>query len=353
MRDRRNQRHRAGIACLLGLALVAAACGDAAEDTPAAADADADPDAPSFDLSGTTLRLGSSQPEALGMGIHYAVDQLEGWGAEVEHEYLTSVTGIEAIVADQLDVAASSADEVLLGVAEGAEVTAISAPTSTMHYALVTGPDIESVDDLEDATLAISSPGSFNALLLRLLLTQEGLDPDAPSYVQIGGTGERAAAMLTGQADAAVVYVDTWLELQGQTDDVQLLGYVADLIPGLPSRLYYGADTYFADNPEMPLAIACANLNANAWIGEDKDAFVAFTEQEVEAASAEAVGAFYDVAQDIEMYPTDPEAVIDVDALQTLTDAMVAEGELSEEVDLETLVDASYMEEAAEMGCGA
>lgn len=341
------------IAGMSTLALGAAACGDEETETPAAIAAESG-DGPSFDLSGVTLNLGSSQPEALGMGIHYAVDQLEAWGATVEHSFLSNITGIEGIVAGQVDVAASSADEVLLGVAEGAPVRAISAPTSTMHYAVVVGPDIEQPSDLRGRTLAISSPGSFNYLLLAELLRQEGLDPDNDvSFIQIGGTGERAAAMLAGQAEAAVVYIDSWLELERQTDDVSNLGYVADLIPDLPSRLWYGSTEYFEANPEMATAIACASLNANAWIQSDRDGFIEFTGQEVEGSSAEAVGAFHDVAMDIEMYPTDPDAVIDIDALQKLNELMVTNGDIDETVDLTQLVDESALDEAVEMGCGA
>jgi NitT/TauT family transport system substrate-binding protein len=355
----RGSTTRSVVAGLAGFALLATACGDdggeADAETPAAAgEAASSDDGPSFDLSGMTLNLGSSQPEALGMGIHYAVDELERWGAEVDHSFLSNITGIEGIVAGQLNVAASSADEVLLGVAEGAQVTAISAPTSTMHYAVVVSEGIESVGDLEGKTLAISSPGSFNYLLLAELLRQEGLDPDSDvSFIQIGGTGERAAAMLAGQADAAVVYIDSWLELSQQTDSVSNLGYVADLIPDLPSRLWYGSTEYFDENPDMAVAIACASLNANAWIQSDKDEFIAFTGEEVEGASPEAVGEFYDAAIDIEMYPTEPDAIVDTDALQKLTDLMVSNGDIDEGLEVESLVDMGPLEEAVEMGCGA
>lgn len=358
---RRRDLHTRGLrlpSMLLALSLIAVACAgdeaDDATDTPDEGVEEQTTEGPSFDLAGTTLRLGSAQPEALGMGIHYAVDLLEGWGAEVEHEFLTSITGIEAIVADRLDVSASSADEVLIGVSQGAEVTAMGAPTSTMHYAVVTTPDITEVADLEGRTLAISSPGSFNALMFRLLLDQEGMDPnDSVTYAQIGGTGERAAALLTGQVDAAVVFIDTWIELRGQTDELALLGYIADMIPGLPSRLYYGSDVYFAANPEMALALACANLEANAWIQADQQIFVDYTTNEMQAASPEAVAEFYGVAFDLGMYPREPAAVIDIAAVQNLTDIMTETGELESEVDLDALIDMSYLEEAAGMGCGA
>lgn len=361
-----HTRLRALTSAMLAVTVFAAACsanGDVEEGTTgeavetgneAAMEEEEGTDEPSFDLSGATLRIGSSQPEALGMGIHYAVDLLEGWGAEVEHEFLTSITGIEAIVAQRLDVSASSADEVLVGVSQGANVTAIGAPTSSMHYAVVTASDIEEVADLEGRTLGISSPGSFNALMFRLLLEQEGLDPqNSVTYAQIGGTGERAAALLAGQIDAAVVYIDSWIELQGQTDDLSLLGYMSDLAPGLPSRLYYGAETYFEENPDVATAIACANLEANAWIQANPEAFVDYTVGEVEAASPEAVAEFHEVALGLDMYPTEPDAIVDTEDLQVLNEIMAETGELESSVDLDELVDTTYLEEAIEMGCGA
>lgn len=92
-------RARRSLAAIGVIALLVAACGGADEPADETADATDETDAttdeaengadaaggPSFDLAGQTVRVGSSQPEALGMGIHYAVDELERWGAEVEH----------------------------------------------------------------------------------------------------------------------------------------------------------------------------------------------------------------------------------------------------------------------------
>ena len=41
-----------------------------------------------------------------------------------------------------------------------------------------------------------------------------------------------------------------------------------------------------------------------------------------------------------------------VDGMQSLMEAMVETGDISEPVDVETVIDTSYLEEAASMGCG-
>lgn len=61
-------------------------------------------------------------------------------GADVTRVELPTISGLEAIIADRVDVASRSSDEILIGQARGVDVVAIGAPISTMHYAIVSTP---------------------------------------------------------------------------------------------------------------------------------------------------------------------------------------------------------------------
>ncbi len=123
-------------------------------------------------------------------------------------------------------------------------------------------------------------------------------------------------------------------------------------MPGLSSRAIFAPRDYISANEELATAIACANLEINEWINSGKEEFLSYTMDNVRGADEAAVSAFYDVAVDIGMFPTDPKAVLDTSGYQALADLMYDGGAIEEELDASAFVDYSYLESAAEMGCG-
>jgi NitT/TauT family transport system substrate-binding protein len=309
--------------------------------------------AQAFDLAGTEVTIGTAQAQVLNIGTLRMIEMLEGWGAEVTRVELPSISGLEAIIADRIDVASRSSDEILLGQARDVDVVAFGAPISTMHYAVVSTPGVDSLADLQGQSIGTSGPGGFNGMLFRYMLRQEGLEPEVDvAVVPVGGSSERAAAIMAGQVQATVVFIDNWLALEAQGANAQLLGYVADLVPGLSSRAVFAPRDYIEANEELVTAMACANLEVNHWIGSSREEFVSYTMENVRGANEEAVGKFYDVAMGIDMFPTDPAALLDTSGYQALADLLHEGGELEEPLDAGGFVDRSYLERAAGMGCG-
>lgn len=307
-----------------------------------------------FDLSEVEVTIGTAQAQVLNLGTLRMIEILQGWGADVTRVELPNISGLEAIVADRIDIASRSSDEILLGQSRGVDVVAFAAPISTMHYAVVSTPGIDSLEDLRGQAIATSGPGGFNGMLFRYMLKEAGLEPEVDvAIVPIGGSSERAAAIMAGQVQATVVYIDNWLALQERGANAQLLGYVADLVPGLSSRAVYAPRDYLVANENLVTAIACANLEVNAWINSSKDEFVAYAMDNVRGADENAVEAFYDVAMDINMFPTAPRELLDVSGYQALADLMYDGGELEDPLDASNFVDFTYVDRAGEMGCGS
>jgi NitT/TauT family transport system substrate-binding protein len=358
IRRRRHGGLRA-VSMIAVAGLVLAACGGDDDETTTAAGEEAgdgsgaETDGPSFDLSGETLRITASPPGSLTVGSRYVFDKLEEWGAEVDVIELTTTTGIQALIADQSDAGTHGADEVVLGAAEGAEVVAIGAPVSRMDYVLIGSSDIESVEDLEGASIAMSGPAGFDTLLTRMTMRNVGLDPESDArFVQIGGSGERAAALLTDNVQAATVFLEDWYEISQRTDDLRLVQYMAELVPDFPSDVYFGTSEFWAEHEDLATAIACANLEANALFIQGKDTYIEFAAPLVPGATEEGIGNSYDAAMEIDMWPQTPGEILNVDGFAGLIDAMVETGDISQAVDAASLVDISYLEAAAEMGCG-
>ena len=309
--------------------------------------------AQSFDLSGTEVTIGTAQAQVLNLGTLRMIELLQSWGADVERVELPSISGLEAIIADRIDIASRSSDEILIGQARGVDVVAIGAPISTMHYAIVSTPGVSTIADLKGKAIGTSGPGGFNGMLFRYILKQNGLEPEVDvAIVPVGGSSERAAAIMAGQVNATVVFIDNWLALEAQGANVQLLGYVADIVPGLSSRAIFAEREYHEANQELATAIACANLEANYWIGSSKEGFVEYAMDNVRGANEEAVAKFYDVAMSINMFPTTPGELLNTDGYQGLADLLYDGGEIDKQLTATDFVDPSFVERAADMGCG-
>lgn len=379
-RKRRTGRTRHLLAVLAVLALVAASCADeageptttvaepaddttttAAATTTEAGDGDTtttggeeEPgERPTVDLSGIEYIPSTSQASALLIPQFYAFDLLEQWGATVEPVTLTNIPGVQALVAGQTNLAPHGADELILGAAEGATPVGIGSLVAKQEYVLVATGDITTVEDLEGVTIGMSGPAGFDALLTRFVLEDAGIDPEAGvNFVQVGGSPDRAAALLSGNVEAATIGVDDWFQLASQTDEAQIVVRLAETVPDYPSSVYFGLAEFWGENPQAALGVACANLEANKWAQENKQEFIDYGLELIEGSDAGAIEELYDFAIETGMYPTDPEEVLSTRGMEGLMEAMLETGDISQPVDVEQVVDTTFLEEAAAMGCG-
>jgi NitT/TauT family transport system substrate-binding protein len=378
MRFTRNLRFLKSIRIMIAVVMLTgmvAACGgddddnggeDTAAPTTASTDSgSADPTATSveddtdtgdgtfgIDLSGVELRLTGAQPSALSMIDHYMEDLMEGWGADIDRIELTGTTGVQALIAGQTDLAGGGTDELILGAAAGADIVAIASTQDKMDYVLVASNDIQSIADLDGKSIGMSGPAGYDTLLSRLVIRREGMALDDVNFVQIGGSGDRSAALLAGRVDAATIFISDWFELELRTDDVHALAFMNEVVDSSTKSSINTTKTFAAENPEVMFALACANLEAYKWFHDSKDAFIEYTLENVEGSTEEATSALYDQLLAIEMYPLDVDELLEPEGVQEVADIMFESGEITTEVNGEDLVDRSFLEQAAAAGCG-
>lgn len=359
VRSRRPQWLRLPALVVAG-ALLLAACGDGGSSAAASEEAGESQatesqgeDGISFDMSGVEIVTTSTLASGLDASFLRTVELMEGWGADVENVILSQQSGLDAILAGESNIAGThDADELIIGVSGGEDMLGIGSAKTRMDYVLVAQTEYETVADLAGTTIATSGPAGFNTLLMRFALEDAGLDPDTDAdLAQIGSSGDRAAALLAGVASSAAATIDDWFELQTQTDELHILAYFSEVRPEFPNDVYYAYADYWEENPDVALAWACANLEANAWITADEDRYVEWALERIDA-SEESLRDVWNFAIEVDMWPTDPAQILDVDGIQALADILLEIGDISEPVVAEELIDLSYLEEAAEMGCG-
>ncbi len=305
------------------------------------------------DMTGISMTASTSQAGALLIPQFYAFDLMREWGAELEEVELTNTTGVQALVANRTTLAPHGADELILGAAEGADPVAVGSTVAKQEYVLVATGDVESIEDLAGASVGMSGPAGFDALLTRFALEDAGMDPEADvNFVQVGGSPDRAAALLAGSVQAATIGVDDWFQLATQTDEAQIVVRMAEAVPDFPSQVYFSLAGFWEENPDAALGVACANLEANKWAAEDKQGFIDYGVELIQGADPGAIEELYDYAMEVGMFPTDPAEVLSERGMEGLMEGMVETGDISEPIDVSAVLDTSYLEEAADMGCG-
>ncbi|MFQ5856695.1 MAG: ABC transporter substrate-binding protein [Anaerolineae bacterium] len=340
------------IGLVVGVLLLAAACVAPQAPPPAAPEpAVVEEAGMKLDLSGQSVKFSSEQPHTINTTFFKMTDLLKEWGADVELIFHAGGTfGIATVLAGEVDVAENDTDELLLGIAQGAEVRAFMTNTAHMDYVLITTEDIAGVADLKGKDIGMSGPAGFDALLSRVTLEREGLDATDANFVQIGGSGDRATALGAGRIDAATIFVDDWLELEKKAENLHALVYMADIVPTITKGVYYAKTGWLENNHDMAVGIACAQLEANKWFHNNKQEWINSALEDVEGATEEAVTETYEILLNIDMFPRD--GGFDPAGVERLMDIMVETGDLEEPLPVEQALDRSFLDEALEMGCG-
>jgi NitT/TauT family transport system substrate-binding protein len=94
---------------------------------------------------------------------------------------------------------------------EGAPFIAFAMPVQQLIYLLVSTPDdpVDSLDQLEGRTVGIPTLGSHAEDTFRLLMSTEGLDPDAVTLEAVGNEPTSYAIMEEGRVDALMATRET------------------------------------------------------------------------------------------------------------------------------------------------
>ena len=85
---------------------------------------------------------------------------------------------------------------------QGADLRLIASSSNTIPFTIFSAPEVKTASDLKGGTVGVSTFGSESDIAVTLALKQLGLNRKDVTVVQMGGTSQRLAALLAGQAKA-------------------------------------------------------------------------------------------------------------------------------------------------------
>lgn len=163
-----------------------------------------------------TVRIGQfSESPVLAAARVLGLEELRGLRIE-RSRVPSSPAQFTSLECGDFDVAVTSPDNVLLYATTDRNPLGRRLPLRILRaidhglgLALVTRPEIDTVERLASATVAVDVLPSGFAMLLKGLLRHEGVDPAEVTFVEAGSTPRRLEALLAGSIDATILNAES------------------------------------------------------------------------------------------------------------------------------------------------
>jgi NitT/TauT family transport system substrate-binding protein len=152
------------------------------------------------------LKISYSSIDAPNANWYIAEDRklYQKYGLEADLVFIpTSTTNVATLVAGSVKVGNISGGAIANAVVGGASLVAVGCFINTLPYELIVHESIRTPQQLKGKSVGISRIGSSSDVAARVLLKGLSLEPDKDvAIIQVGGSGERAAAFATGRIAA-------------------------------------------------------------------------------------------------------------------------------------------------------
>ena len=158
------------------------------------------------------MRLGYSgtglSNYALEMGKRLGIFRRNGIDLEVVYVNSGSLLN-QALIAGTFDVSLSQGSEAMLAKLHGADMRIVAVIANHFNHVYLAAPAITSFKQLKGQKVAVSRFGSGSHFQTNLALKDGGLDPEKDvTVLQIGNSGARITAILSGAVDGTIMAAD-------------------------------------------------------------------------------------------------------------------------------------------------
>jgi NitT/TauT family transport system substrate-binding protein len=221
---------------------------------------------------------------------------------------ILGANGIPAMLANEVQVASTSTEEVILADLAGADLEIVATQGVFMQQKLMARPEIKSIADLRNKPVGVSKRGTITETMLRMAADKAGVDFNDFQLVELGGSDKQLAALLAGSVVATGFSAPSTDVAEKQGMKV-LYDFQADHIPYSGNSMIVSRD-WAQKNPSLVLSFLRALAGASNMTRTDP-AFVEKVYENWAKTPPESAQAAVKLAADVvplKMYPT-PEGI--------------------------------------------
>jgi ABC-type nitrate/sulfonate/bicarbonate transport system substrate-binding protein len=186
----------------------------------------------------------------------------------------SAVRQIQALIAGSVEFSAQAPDPLIRADERGAELTMLSGLGNSAAYDLVAGKKYQKIEELRGTTLGVSGINSSSTLLLQKMLSAHGLaHPRDYALVEVGGTGDRLAAIQSGAISAGVL--NPPISYVAADQGFRILGELKQYIPEVQFTALSVRQPWASTNANLVDDYLVAILRANRYLYDNKAGTVA------------------------------------------------------------------------------
>lgn len=132
------------------------------------------------------------------------------YGLDLEVVYVNSGSLLsQALIAGTFDLSFSQGSEAMVAKLRGADVRIAAVIANRFNHVYLAAPSITSIKQLKGKKVAVSRFGSGSHFQTNLALKEGGIDPEKDvTVLQIGNSGARITAILSGVVDGTIMAAD-------------------------------------------------------------------------------------------------------------------------------------------------
>jgi ABC-type nitrate/sulfonate/bicarbonate transport system substrate-binding protein len=257
-------------------------------------------------------------------------------------------TTTAALLSGQIQIAQAGGSESLSAVAGGADLVIVATLAGVYPYLFEVIPEIKAMPDLVGKKLGVSNVGGSADIATRVVLRQNGLDPDKDvTIVATGSSQNRTSALLSGAIQGGMA---------GPPDNLTVEAIGLHPILDLASQHLPSANTvvvmqrsFVAANHDVVQRYVDALAEASVQLKKDRPGTIAVFKKYFQTDDDKSMSISYD------FYATEvvqPLPFPRPEQFKDAIDALSATNPKVRDVDLGKLLDPSFVQNAADRGLG-
>jgi NitT/TauT family transport system substrate-binding protein len=182
----------------------------------------------------------------------------------------SSAALVQQLAAGSLDISMSTGlVDIIRAIDKGAPLALIRFEAQAPPYALVAKAAIKSMKDLKGKTISIGGPKDITLIFLEKMLQPNGVNRGEYDLVFAGATQARAAALLGGAVDAAIVVPP--FNFQAEALGFTRLGLTIDYASDLPFSGTVANRAWASSRRDVLQKLLDAQNKSTAWFYDEKN----------------------------------------------------------------------------------
>ena len=197
---------------------------------------------------------------------------------------------IQSLLSGHTQFMAGDAVSALSAVGAGADIVLLASAKNILPYVFAVAKQVKRIQDLKSNIVGISQIGGRAGEIARMVIKNNGLDPDKDViYLAVGGTVSRLAALSGGRVQAAPI--SKGLVPAAEAKGLNIIE--VEPIPLIIDALWT-TRTYAEENPALIYRVARAYVAAVAAIVNDRDKTLVALRKYMRTADSKTIESAYE-----------------------------------------------------------